>query len=148
MAAAFLVTPVLLDNPKGEFTDFEGDPEVLYAKLQAKNVNSLELIPGRNKFEIMKDFVKFFYDKGFVITFGTEHNTPVLEPVKVSCSGGVGLDEELIKIGYEGACVVAAHQYLIAKGKQGYLDENGKAKTEQNADFVVLGNAVIKYFNS
>jgi len=139
--------PVLLDNPKGEFTDFERYPEMLYAKLQAKNISSLELIPGRNKFPVLKDFVKFFYNKGFVITFGTEHNTPVLEPVKVSCSGGVGLDEELVKIGYEGACIAAAHQYLTAKGQTGYLDEKGKAKTEQNAEFVVLGNAVIKYFN-
>jgi hypothetical protein len=140
--------PVLLDNPKGEFTDFERDPEMLYAKLQAKNISSLELIPGRNKFPVLKDFVKFFYNKGFVITFGTEHNTPVLEPVKVSCSGGVDLDEELIKIGYEGTCIVAAHQYLIAKGRPGYLDEKDKARTGQNAEFVVLGNAIIKYFNS
>ncbi|OFX32449.1 MAG: hypothetical protein A2W90_05555 [Bacteroidetes bacterium GWF2_42_66] len=140
--------PVLLDNPKGEFTDYEGDSEALFAKLQAKNISSLELIPGRNKFSILKDFVNFFYNKGFVITFGTEHNTPALEPVKVSCSGGVDLDEELVEIGYEGACIIAAHQYLIAKGKPGYLDENGKAKTEQNAEFVVLGNAIIKYFNS
>ncbi len=140
--------PVLLDNPKGEFTDFERDPEMLYAKLQAKNISSLELIPGRNKFPVLKDFVKFFYNKGFVITFGTEHNTPALEPVKVSCSGGVDLDEELIKIGYEGTCIVAAHQYLIAKGRPGYLDEKDKARTGQNAEFVVLGNAIIKYFNS
>ncbi|MDX9883278.1 MAG: PHP domain-containing protein [Prolixibacteraceae bacterium] len=140
--------PVLLDNPKGEFTDYEGDPEQLYAKLQAKNVSSLELIPGRNQFPILKDFVKFFYDKRFVITFGTEHNTPVLEPVKVSCSGGIELDEELVQIGYEGACIIAAHQYLVANGKPGYLDENGKAKTAQNKEFVSLGNALIKYFNS
>ncbi len=140
--------PVLLDNPKGEFTDYEGNPECLYAKLQAKNVSSLELIPGRNQFSILKDFVKFFYDKGFVITFGTEHNTPVLEPVKVSCSGGIELDEELVRIGYEGACIIAAHQYLVANGQPGYLDENGKTKTAQNAEFVVLGNAIIKYFNS
>ena len=140
--------PVLLDNPKGEFTDYEGNWDLLYTKLQAKNVSSLELIPGRNKFEILKNFVKFFYAKGFVITFGTEHNTPALEPVKVSCSGGVDLDDELVKIGYEGACIIAAHQYLVANGKPGYLAENGKAKTEQNAEFVVLGNAIIKYFNS
>ncbi len=138
--------PVLLDNPKGEFTDFEGDPEALFVKLQAKNISSLELIPGRNKFSILKDFVKFFHRKGFVITFGTEHNTPALDPVNVSCSGGVELDDELVKIGYEGACITAAHQYLIAKGKPGYLDENGKAKTEQIRDFIALGNAVIKYF--
>ena len=139
--------PVLLDNLKGEFTDFEADAELLYAKLQAKNVSSLELIPGRNKFSILKDFVKFFHSKGFVITFGTEHNTPALEPVKVSCSGGIDLDDELVQIGYEGACVIADSPIiLLPKENRGYLDENGKAKTEQIRDFMALGNAVIKYF--
>lgn len=138
--------PVLLDNPKGEFTDYEGNYETLYAKLQAKNISSLELIPGRNQFSILKDFVRFFNEKNFVITFGTEHNTPTLEPVKVSCSGGTELDAELIEIGYKGACVTAAHQYLLTRGEEGYLDIDGKAKTEQLDQFARLGNAVIKYF--
>ncbi len=138
--------PVLLDNPKGEFTDYEGNYETLYQKLQAKNVSSLELIPGRNQFSILKDFVKFFDQKKFVITFGTEHNTPALEPVKVSCSGNVELDAELIEIGYKGACVTAAHQYLVSRGEEGYLDNAGSAKTDKLDQFALLGNAVIKYF--
>ena len=138
--------PVLLDNPKGEFTDFEGDYEKLYKKLVAKNVFMLELIPGRNKPEILEEFVNFFNDKGFVITFGTEHNTPQLEPIMVYGGDGKELSPDMKKIGYEGACVIAAHQYLKSKGKGGYLYKSGKAKVEKRDEFVALGNAVIKKF--
>ncbi|MDP2335442.1 MAG: SDR family NAD(P)-dependent oxidoreductase [Bacteroidota bacterium] len=138
--------PVLLDDPKGNFTDFEGDKEELYRKLVEKKIFSIELIPGRNDFAILKDFVKFFRSKNFLISFGTEHNTPQLDPVKVSCRGGVELDEELNRIGYEGACIIAAHQYLVAKGEEGYLDIYGRAKTSQYDAFVELGQAVIGHF--
>ncbi|WP_423126308.1 hypothetical protein [Gaoshiqia sp. Z1-71] len=138
--------PVLLDNPKGEFTDYEGDFEKLYQNLVAKNVYMLELIPGRNKPEILEEFVNFFNEKGFVITFGTEHNTPQLDPVTVFGGDGKELSPAMKKIGYEGACVIAAHQYLKAKGKPGYLKKSGKARLDQRSEFVALGNAVIKNF--
>lgn len=138
--------PVLLDNPKGEFTDFEGDYEKLYQQLVAKNVYMLELIPGRNKPEIMEEFVTFFNDRGFVITFGTEHNTPQLDPITVYGGDGKALSPAMKKIGYEGACVIAAHQYLKARGKKGYLKKSGKAKVKKRGEFIALGNAVIKYF--
>jgi len=109
-------------------------------------VYSLELIPGRNTFAVLKEFVTFFRSKNFLITFGTEHNTPQLDPIKVSCSGGVELDEDLEQIGFEGACIIAAHQYLIAKGEQGYLNTDGDAKTKEYNSFVELGQAVINHF--
>ena len=138
--------PVLLDDAKGNFTDYEGDFVKLYETLLSKGVYSLELIPGRNTFAVLKEFVTFFRSKNFLITFGTEHNTPQLDPIKVSCSGGVELDEELEKIGFEGACIIAAHQYLIAKGEQGYLNADGDAKTKEYNSFVELGQAVINHF--
>ena len=138
--------PVLLDDAKGNFTDYEQNKEALYETLVGKGVYSLELIPGRNTFPILKDFVTYFRSKNFVITFGTEHNTPQLDPVKVSCSAGVELDAELERIGFEGACIIAAHQYLIAKGEEGYLNARGVAKTNEYDSFVELGNVVIRYF--
>ncbi len=138
--------PVLLDNQKGEFTDFEGDYQKLYESLIAKKVYSLELIPGRNNPEILEAFVNFFNEKGFVITFGTEHNTPQLDPITVFGGDGKELSDSTKKIGYEGACVIAAHQYLLAKGMSGFLDASGKAKLDQRDEFVKLGNAVIKNF--
>ncbi len=138
--------PVLLDDPKGIFTDFEADEEALYNSLLERNIYCMELIPGRNDFSVLKKFVSYFRSKNFLISFGTEHNTPQLDPVKVSCRGGVELDEELNRIGYEGACIIAAHQYLVAKGKEGYLDRNGIAKAEEYDAFVELGQAVIGHF--
>ena len=112
--------PVLLDDPKGRFTEFEADMGSLYMKLISLNISCIELIPGRNDLKILKSFVNFFREKGFVILLGTEHNTPSLEPIKVSARGGVELDDELRLASYHGACVIAAHQYLRANGEEGY----------------------------
>ncbi len=137
--------PCLLDFGDENYTDFEGDKKKLLETLKSKNVYSIELIPGRNKFHILKDFVKFFHENDFVVTFGSEHNTPKLDPIKLSAGGGVDLDEELKQINYEGAAVVAAHQYLVANDKEGYL-KDGIAKTGEKAYFIELGKAVIAKF--
>ena len=138
--------PVLLDDAKGNLTEFEGNKKDLYEALVERKIFSLELIPGRNDFTILKDFVQFFHSKNFVVSFGTEHNTPRLDPVKVSCRGGVELDDELNRIGFEGACIIAAHQYLIARGHEGFLRADGTDKTNEYDSFVELGQAVISYF--
>jgi hypothetical protein len=139
--------PVLLDDEKGNFTDYERDKEKLLQSLTEKNIFSMELIPGRNDFNILKEFVSFFHENGFVITFGTEHNTPELIPLTVSCRGGVPLDAQLMEINYEGAAILAAHQYLLARGEAGWL-KGKKAKTEERKRFVDLGKAVIACFQS
>jgi hypothetical protein len=137
--------PVLLDFGNGNFTDYEANKEELLKTLKSKNVGSIELIPGRNDFHILKDFVKYFNQNGFVITFGSEHNTPQLDPIKLSCGGGIDLDDELKQINYEGTAVIAAHQYLIAKGCEGFL-KDGIAKTEEKEFYTELGKAVLAWF--
>jgi len=137
--------PVLLDFGNANFTDYEADKEKLMQELIQHDVYSIELIPARNDYRILKDFVNYFNKKGFVITFGTEHNTPKLDPLKVGGGGGIELDDEMKQINYDGAAIVAAHQYLIANGKTGYL--NGKkAKTGEKEIFIQLGKAVIAHF--
>ena len=89
--------------------------------LKNLGIECIELIPGRNDFNILKNFVEFFHKKGFIITFGTEHNTPEMIPLTVTARGSVPLDESLKRIAWEGACVIAAHQYLRADGRQGYV---------------------------
>jgi hypothetical protein len=112
--------PVLLDDGKGNFTDFEADFPIMAETLKAKGIYMVELIPGRNDFSILKEFVRYFDQQGFVITFGTEHNTPQLDPLTVTCRGVVALDEELMSINYKGAAVIAAHQYLSSQGNPGF----------------------------
>ena len=138
--------PVLLDNDKGEFTEFEKDFEKLSEMLQDYNVYVIELIPGRNDFDVLKQFVEYFNKMNFVITFGTEHNSPALLPLGIDCRGGVALDDYLREINYNGACIIAAHQYLRAKKLEGYCDHTCRAKTDQQREFIQLGESVFNYF--
>jgi len=138
--------PVLLDNPEGNLTEFESDPEKLYASLKRFGIECIELIPGRNDLTVLKDFVEFFHARGFIITFGTEHNTPEMMPLTVTTRGSKPLDETLKKIAWEGACVIAAHQYLRADGRQGYVLPDGSSSIEQRTELTNLGQLVIEYF--
>lgn len=138
--------PVLLDDPSGNFTEFESDPEKLYLTLKNLGIECIELIPGRNDLNILKKFVEFFHSKGFIITFGTEHNTPEMIPLTVSTRGSVPLDDALKKIAWEGACIIAAHQYLRADGRQGYVLPDGKHSVEQKKELSSLGKLIIEYF--
>ena len=138
--------PVLLDDPSGKCTEFESDPEKLFNSLTKLGVNCIELIPGRNDFSFLKNFVEFFDNKGFIITFGTEHNTPEMLPLTVSARGKKPLDNQLKQINWKGVCVIAAHQYLRAKKKNGYTAKEGKAKMIEKKEFEMLGQLVIEYF--
>ncbi|MBN1414096.1 MAG: PHP domain-containing protein [Bacteroidales bacterium] len=138
--------PVLLDDKNGNFTEFESDFQTLQRRLQELNVGMVELIPGRNDVTILKKFVKYFDDAGFVILFGTEHNTPVMIPLTLTTRGNTPLDQELQQISEAGCCLVAAHQYLIAKGYPGYISRDGKINVQEKENFVSLGRAVIDKF--
>jgi hypothetical protein len=138
--------PVLLDDPSGKYTEFESDPEKLWKSLKELEVECIELIPGRNDAAILKNFVEFFHSKDFIITFGTEHNTPEMIPLTVTARGSVPLDESLKRIAWEGACIIAAHQYLRADGRQGYVMPDGKHSAEQKGELARLGQMVIEYY--
>jgi len=140
--------PVLLDDINGDFTEYESDWQLLLNELESKNIYCIELIPGRNDINILKDFVNFFHENNFIITFGTEHNTPELKPVSVAARGNVPLDDELKKISWEGACVIATHQYLHARNEEGYVKLDGKANIDKLDEFIELGKAVIEKFIS
>lgn len=138
--------PVLLDDPAGKYTEFESDPQKLWESLKKLKVECIELIPGRNDPAALKSFVEFFHEKGFVITFGTEHNTPEMIPLAVTSRGSVPLDENLKRISWEGACIIAAHQYLRIDGRQGYVMPDGRHSADQRNELVKLGKIVIEYY--
>ena len=143
-AGAIPCYPVLLDDPKGNYTEYEANKEQLHKELTKRGIGCIELIPGRNDIKHLKDFVRFFNEKNYVIILGTEHNAPEMIPLTCDTRGNVPLDEELRKVSYEGACVVAAHQYLKAKGEEGFIFPCGHAKMEKKAEFIALGHAVIE----
>lgn len=138
--------PILCDDKNDNFTDFERVLESLYLELRSKNIYAVELIPGRNSFARVKEYSTFFHDRKFIVLFGTEHNSPEMIPLKVDSRGGKALDEELNSICFEGACIVAAHQYLRSKKMDAYIDSDGKPKIAHIDEFIELGNAVIEFF--
>jgi hypothetical protein len=138
--------PVLCDDKSDLFTEFERDPESLLSELSSRNIYSIELIPRRNSLKRIREYCEYFHDRKFIVTFGTEHNTPEIVPLKVSSRGGVPIGEELESICFEGACVIAAHQYLRSRKLPGYIDGDGLPKIKQLDEFIELGNAVIEYF--
>ena len=130
--------PVLLDDRKGNLTGFEGDWDRMDEVLQSFNVSCLELIPLRNSLEKLEEFVDYFRRKNYVISFGTEHNSPGLFPITVKVNKDKDLTPELKKVSYEGCCILAAHQYLVGRGLSMDID---------NQDYYRdLGNAIIKEF--
>jgi len=138
--------PVLLDDPSGKNTEFENDPEKLFSTLTSFGIGCIELIPGRNDFSILKNFVEFFDRKGFIITFGTEHNTPEMIPLTITARGRKPLDDSLKKIAWRGASVIAAHQYLHAQNRPGYVSRNGSVRLNEKKNFESMGQLVIEYF--
>jgi len=145
-SGGILFYPVLLDDAKGNLTDFESDYESLYRELKSRNIFCIELIPGRNDFQVLKDFVGFFREKGFIVLFGTEHNTPELIPLTVSCRQGAALDADLKQVGFEGACAIAAHQYYRAKGYDSPVTRWNDLDPQEKDNVIQTGKSVIDHF--
>lgn len=113
--------PMLLDGASGKITEFEVSKEQLLESLSNWGFQSIELIPLRNRFEVLKEYAEYFYSNGFVVSFGTEHNTTAMHPLSVSCKGEEPLDQTLLQISFNGAAYLAAHQYLSFKEGQDYI---------------------------
>ena len=136
--------PFLADFGNKDFTDFEANKEKAVQTLKARGFASVEFIPTRNTVEVLEDYAKYCWAEGMVVTFGTEHNTPAMEPIEVHVQKNQKLSTEMLEINFKGACVIAAHQHLIAQGKSGYINEDGVADISRRDDFIVLGNQVIQ----
>lgn len=136
--------PFLADFGNREFTDFEADKVKTLEILKKRGFASIEFIPTRNTAEVLEDYTNFFWENGFVVTFGTEHNTPAMEPVEVFVQKNKALSPRMLEINYQSACVVAAHQHLVKQGLNGYVDENGLADFAKRDEFIALGEKLIK----
>ncbi len=107
--------PFLADDAGGNFTDFEGNLPKAAETLRSKGIHSAEFITTRNSVEVLERYSKWLWDNAFAVTFGSEHNTPAMEPVELFARGGAELTPFLKEINYKGACVVAAHQDIFAR---------------------------------
>jgi hypothetical protein len=139
--------PVLADGTKGELTEAEKDPEALCNMLISKGIYCAEFIPTRNDFETFKKYISVFKSKDIAITVGTEHNTPLMEPMSPKCKGGIDFGD-LKKIFWKGACLISAHQYLTSKGLAGFVDSLGNRTDMAKERLESIGEAVIAYYLS
>lgn len=134
--------PMLLDGAGAEMTEFEGNKEKLLKVLESRGFNSVELIPLRNQMSVLKEYAEFFYENGFMVSFGTEHNTSAMIPLEVSAKGQEALDESLLNISFNGAACVAAHEYMV-------ISEGPKYVPLSREELEKLGKAIFfHYFNN
>lgn len=136
--------PFLADDAGGNFTDFESHLEKTAETLKKRGIHAVEFITARNSLAVLENYAAYLHKNGFVVTFGSEHNTPASEPVELFARGGTPLTGYLKRINYEGACVIAAHQELIRNGRQGYVDASGQPNLPDRNDFIKKGNELIQ----
>ncbi len=139
--------PLLADSVNGGYTEFEEDREKLLATLKRKGIWSVEFIPNRNSGSALEEYATFFSDHGFLVSMGSEHNSPALLPIKLFDKEKRGLSGILAKINFEGAAMIAGHQYLVANGAPGFLDAEGTPIPGSREVLIQLGTALIQTFN-
>ena len=115
--------PTLADGTT-PICEYEADADQLIHTLQSCNVHAAEWISVRNSSAVALKYVTQMREAGMLLTVGTEHNTLDLIPLPPTCIDR-SLPAELQEIFWEGACVVAAHQFLTLHGEIGYVDSVG-----------------------
>jgi len=117
--------PILADGAS-PINEFEASPEELVAGLQERDIHMAQFIPRRNTLETVERYAKPLREAGIPLTVGTEHNTLELIPMQPACEESAPLSDELLRDFWEGACICAAHQVLVARGETGYVDGDGR----------------------
>jgi hypothetical protein len=145
--------PVLADGAS-PMCEFESDADKLIKQIHDRGVYAVEWIPVRNKVSVVAEYVTKMRAAGLVVTAGTEHNTLDLIPLNPSCKNGE-VPPEIRQVFWEGACVVAAHQFLSLHCECGYVDSGGRpnpgyaSADERIRSLANFGAAVIqRYFDA
>ena len=140
--------PTLADGTS-PITSYEAPLDDWIADLQSRGIPSAEFIPNRNRPEVLSRYVHALRDAGLFVTAGTEHNTLDLIPLAPTCLGGVPIPDDMQEIFWEGACVIAAHQFLTLTGRAGFVDGEGTpnpaygSADERIKSFRKIGEAVL-----
>jgi len=140
--------PILADGSE-PMCEFERPVEQLIETLKSESIGMVELIPIRNKPEVLRHYVMAIRKAGIAVVAGTEHNTLDVIPMEPTCVGGVPVPDDLKDIFVEGAYVIAAHQYLTLNGKCGFVDSAGRPNPAYQdaqsriAVFARIGRAVV-----
>ncbi len=125
-AGGITTYPFLGDNAKGDFTPFEADLQKAADQLRALWIGSAEFITTRNSTAVLEQYAAYLEDEGFIVSFGSEHNTPAMEPLRLRTRDSELLSEKLLAIGYRGACAIAAHQAGFRLPREAMIEEGDK----------------------
>lgn len=117
--------PTLADGAQ-PICAFEDPVEKLIGEIRGRGIHCAELIPLRNRVDVLEQYVRAMRQAGLVVTAGTEHNTLDLVPLEPQCLAGAPVPDPLRAIFWEGACVVAAHQERCRRGEMGFVDSEGR----------------------
>ena len=140
--------PILADGAS-PVCGFEEPVETLVDHVKSLGLCCVELIPIRNKPDVLTRYATAMRRAGLVVMGGTEHNTPDLLPIEPICLGGQPVPEDVKAMFREGARVGAAHQVLSAQGQCGFVNETGEKNPAYATDedrikaFASLGAAVM-----
>jgi hypothetical protein len=143
--------PTLADGTS-PICPFEQPVEKLIANIKARGFECAEFIPIRNTPEVLSQYVRAMRAAGLLVTAGTEHNTLDLLPIEPACLKAAPVPAEVQDIFWEGACVVAAHQFLTLHAQCGFVDAQGKPNPKfpdsntRIAAFRSLGETVIERY--
>jgi hypothetical protein len=142
--------PTLADGAS-PICPFEQPPDELIAEILGRNIHAVEWIPVRNKIGVLREHVKKMRAAGLAVTAGTEHNTLELIRLDPFCKDG-DVPDDVRALFWEGACVVAGHQFLTLHGECGFVDGQGNPNPDySSADerikaFAGIGAAVMQRY--
>ncbi|HBE03817.1 MAG TPA: hypothetical protein DC049_15290 [Spirochaetia bacterium] len=137
--------PVLLDDSRGFITEYEKNTDELAERLKALKIPAVELIPRRNTYKAMKAFAANMFARGFLVLFGTEHNTPEKFPLTV-LGADQPLDSDLLEISYHSACAVTAHMYLMETSGKKYEFTGCFPDPQTRSYYIKLGSGIHEFF--
>jgi hypothetical protein len=116
--------PILADGAT-PVCEWEEPPAALAARLASLGIVAAELIPVRNRPEVVDTYVAALRSTGIVVMAGTEHNTRARIPLEPRCADGSLPSPAALDAFAEATCVVVAHQHLRAEGRPGFVDRTG-----------------------
>jgi len=143
--------PTLVDGAS-PIAQFEESPDKLIAEIKDRNIHAVEWITIRNKMDVLRRYAGKMREAGLAVTAGTEHNTLDLIPFDPFCSDG-DMPDDLRALFWQGACVVAGHQFLALHGECGFVDTGGNpnpdyaSAEERIRAFADLGAAVMQRYH-
>jgi hypothetical protein len=126
--------------------DCERDALKLALTLERNRIHAVDFFPLHAELEILKTYVHVFVSRGFCVTFGTGNNTPERLPLAPTLYGGQPLDEDLMKTGWEGTCLLAGHQEMRKANRTGFVDGQGDLAVsgEARKDVFAIGEQAIR----